>query len=91
MSDDYLKKGESLKQMEARNFKNYKGASDMLEKKRGEIKKDYGPQVRTMLFTSPEAKQRYLKSQALEKAKGPSIDKKEYKGITKLMKNAIKD
>lgn len=91
MSDNYLRKGESLKQMEARNFKNYKGAADHLEKKRGEIKKDYGPKVRTMLFTTPEAKQRYLKSQALDKAKAPSIDKKEYKGITKALKGAMKD
>lgn len=69
MSDDYLRKGESLKQMEARNFKSYKGASNMLEKKRSEIKAKHEPKVRTMLFKSPEAKQRYLKAEALEKAK----------------------
>lgn len=36
-------------------------------------------------------KTKAFKSQALEKAKGPGIDKKEYKSITKVMKNAIKD
>lgn len=32
-----------------------------------------------------------FKSKALDSAKGPGIDKKEYKSITKVMKNAIKD
>jgi len=46
--------------------------------------KSYGQQMR-------EAKSARAKSNALDKTKAPSIDKKEYKGITKALKGAMKD